>query len=101
MKKNKEEDLFHGLNLRPLPKKLLLGFHRRYSFRNKRIMEIGSDLNLQLAQAMLRLGAVEVVAVNPHFEDQSDYYDAAYSIKKSQKFLVPVEPVMGLRAFLI
>jgi SAM-dependent methyltransferase len=66
--KNKD-DLFRGLNLRSTPQQLLMKLHHCYSFMNKRVMEIGSDLDLQLAQAMLRLGAVEVVAVNPNFKN--------------------------------
>lgn len=67
--KNKQDDLFHGLNVRSTPQRLLIELHQRYPFINKRVMEIGSDPDLQLAQAMLRLGAAEVVAVNPGFKD--------------------------------
>ena len=61
------ENIFQGLNVRPCPQTLLLDFNRKFSFQNKRVLEIGSDLTLQTAQAILRMGATEVIAVNPYF----------------------------------
>ena len=66
-----EDDIFSGLNLRKKQIICLNAVHAHCSFVGKRVMEIGSDLKLQTAQAMLRLGAKEVVAVNPDFRKQS------------------------------
>ena len=55
------------LQLRHLQADLLARLHKRYSFTGKKVCEIGSDLRLQVAQAMCRYGASEVWAVNPNF----------------------------------
>ncbi len=59
--------IFDGLNLRETPAKILLQLHKEYDFTNKIILEIGSDLNLQTAKAILRLGAKHVFSANPLF----------------------------------
>ena len=65
------EDAFQGLQLRPKHRTWLRNVHDHCSFAGKRVLEIGSDTQLQAAQAMLRLGAREVVAVNPGFRKQT------------------------------
>lgn len=60
--------IFDGLSLRETQAKILLMLNKNYSFTNKRVLEIGSDLRLQAAQALLKLGATQVFAVNPAFE---------------------------------
>lgn len=65
------EDVFQGLQLRPKHTIWLKNVHDHCSFAGKRVLEIGSDSQLQAAQAMLRLGAKEVVAVNPGFRKET------------------------------
>lgn len=49
-------------------KRLLKGFEKKYSLKNKVILEIGSDLDLNVAKMMLALGAQKVYCVNPLFK---------------------------------
>lgn len=65
------EDVFQGLQLRNKQLICLKAVHSHCSFVGKRVLEIGSEAKLQAAQAMLRLGAKEVVAVNPGFRKET------------------------------
>lgn len=56
-----------GLNIREYQAHLLSVLNARHSFQGKRVLEIGSDIQLQTAQAMLRYGAEQVWALNPAF----------------------------------
>lgn len=58
-----------GLNIREYQAHLLNILNARYSFQGKRVLEIGSDIQLQTAKAMLRYGAEQVWALNPAFAD--------------------------------
>ena len=47
-------------------------FNDKYSFKDKVVLEIGSDLKLNTARGILKLGAKKVYAVNPGFPDNID-----------------------------
>ncbi|MBS4759486.1 MAG: methyltransferase domain-containing protein [Clostridium sp.] len=49
-------------------KNLLEQFNNKYPILDKKILEIGSDLNCNTAMAMIEMGAAEVWAVNPLFD---------------------------------
>lgn len=66
-----DTDVFSGLQLRKKQLNLLGAVNRHHPFAGCRVLEIGSDSKLQAAQAMLRLGAKEVFAVNPGFRKET------------------------------
>lgn len=58
-------ECWEGLELREYQKYLIELVDRQTCFRDKIVLELGSDVNLNTAQAMIRLGAKKVYAVNP------------------------------------
>jgi len=51
---------------RPPLKSYMQDIHGRYDFKGKTVCEIGADINLECAQAAIKLGAKSVCAVNPN-----------------------------------
>lgn len=50
--------------------KLLKGFAKKYELKNKVVLEIGSDTDLNVAKMMIALGVKKVYCVNPVFKNE-------------------------------
>ena len=75
--------VFDDIQLEDYQRNLLCTFNKRYPFRGKKVLEIGSDLECKTALGMLALGAAEVWAVNPKFSDNLESPDHRIHLIKS------------------
>jgi SAM-dependent methyltransferase/molybdenum cofactor biosynthesis enzyme MoaA len=63
------QESFSGLALRHYQLRFLISFQQNFSFMDKDVLELGSDLGLQTAKAILICGARSVWAANPLLRD--------------------------------
>ncbi len=77
-----EKYILDKLDLEEYQKSELLKFNSKYKFEDKIVLEIGSDLKLKTANAIIKLGAKKVYAVNPQFSND---------ITSSNKRIIPIK----------
>ncbi len=76
-----ERYILDKMDLEVYQKEELLKFNSQYNFKGKIVLEIGSDLKLNTAKAIIKLGAQKVYAVNPKF---------SINITSSDKKIIPI-----------